>query len=92
MSVAALRSICGQRSSGTCVQSRYTGQMKRNRVPVGIVIFLWDAAWKAIAIRRAVQNRQYRWVAPLILVNSVGILPMLYLVKWGRGALEPAEG
>lgn len=65
--------------------------MNRNRLPIGIVIFLWDAAWKIVAVRRAVQNRQYRWIAPLILVNSVGILPMLYLAKWAGGEQRPFD-
>jgi len=65
--------------------------MNRNRLPIGIVIFLWDAAWKILAVRRAVQNRQYRWIAPLILVNSVGILPMLYLAKWASRESVPLE-
>lgn len=65
--------------------------MNRNRLPTGIVIFLWDAAWKIRAVRRAVLNRQYRWIAPLILVNSVGILPMLYLAKWASREPGPIE-
>ena len=64
--------------------------MNRKRLPIGIAL-LWDTTWKAMAIRRAIQNRQYRWIAPLALVNSVGILPMLYLAKWGRSDQGPFE-
>lgn len=62
--------------------------MNRSRVPVGIAVFAWDTAWKVVAIRRAIKCHQYRWIAPLILVNSVGLLPILYLAK----AAKPQAG
>lgn len=49
---------------------------------IGTAIFLWDTAWKAVAIVTAIRNRQYRWIGPLVLVNSVGILPMVYLLRF----------
>jgi len=66
--------------------------MKKRPVKLlGVVLGAWDTAWKAIAIRRAVKNRQWRWVLPLATVNSVGILPMLYLARWANPSGEPRE-
>jgi hypothetical protein len=39
----------------------------------------WDTAWKAVAIRRALKNGHRAWVPVLALVNSAGLLPMLFL-------------
>lgn len=39
----------------------------------------WDTAWKAVAIRRALKNGHRAWVPVLALVNSAGVLPMLFL-------------
>ena len=68
--------------------------MKRNRLPL-VVLAAWDTGWKIAAIRKAIKNRQYRWIAPLVIVNSVGIFPMLYLRHWakprGKAATEIVE-
>ena len=49
--------------------------------PIGIGVLIWDLGWKIAAIRRAVERREYWWIAPLAVVNSVGLLPMLYLAR-----------
>lgn len=53
------------------------------RTPILLVV-VWDIAWRVIAVRRAVKNRQYRWIVPLVIVNSGGIFPMLYLWRWAK--------
>jgi|GEM_PF-3132119 len=59
---------------------------------IGTAIFLWDTAWKAVAIVTAIRNRQYRWIGPLLLVNSVGIFPLVYLLRFaGRTEEEAGE-
>jgi hypothetical protein len=55
--------------------------MKGRLKPVGASLILWDLGWKVVAIRRAIQRREYWWIAPLAAVNSVGLLPMLYLAR-----------
>ena len=65
--------------------------MKRNQVPI-VILGAWDTAWKVAAIRRAIKGRQYRWIAPLAIVNSVGILPMLYLWLWAKPQERADEG
>ncbi|MCK9519640.1 MAG: DUF5652 family protein [Dehalococcoidia bacterium] len=51
---------------------------------LGLIIFLWDSAWKAAAVAVAIRNRQYRWVGPLIVANTVGVLPMVYLFRFAK--------
>jgi hypothetical protein len=63
--------------------------MKKRAKYLGMAVGAWDTAWKVVAIRRAVKCRQWRWLLPLATVNSVGILPMLYLARWSRAADEP---
>jgi len=67
--------------------SRYPWAMKRRTKFVGIAIAVWDVAWKIAAIRQAVERREYWWIAPLAVINSVGLLPMLYLAR--KPAPEP---
>jgi hypothetical protein len=56
-----------------------------------LLLIAWDLAWRVIAVRRALKNRQHRWVLPLAIVNSGGIFPMLYLSRWARPRRNGAE-
>jgi hypothetical protein len=40
---------------------------------------VWELAWKAVAVRKAVVQRDWRWVPTLIVVNSAGLLPLWYV-------------
>lgn len=44
-----------------------------------IVLALWDIAWKGFALWRAARNNQFRWFIALLIINSIGILPIVYL-------------
>lgn len=54
---------------------------KRLSKKAGGALFLWDTAWKLVAIRRAVQLKQWGWVTGLALSNTVGVLPIVYLLR-----------
>jgi hypothetical protein len=49
-----------------------------------LIALLWDTGWKLAAARRAIGRRQFKWIAPLLFVNSLGILPILYLQLFGK--------
>ncbi|MBE0611690.1 MAG: hypothetical protein IH609_20075, partial [Dehalococcoidia bacterium] len=51
---------------------------------------IWDTVWKFIAIRRAVQLKQYKMIPVLALANTAGILPIAYVLR-SRGAEAPDE-
>ncbi|MCO5202864.1 MAG: DUF5652 family protein [Chloroflexi bacterium] len=63
--------------------------MSKRRPPKALLPFLiWDTAWKLIAIRRAVQLKQYKMIPVLALANTAGILPIAYVLR-NRGAEAP---
>ena len=45
---------------------------------------IWEAVWKAIALWRAVVNRQLAWFICIFIFNTVGILPIVYLYFFGK--------
>ena len=49
-------------------------------MPLISVLALWDLVWKGIALWKAGRNNQLIWFIALLLVNSVGILPIIYIV------------
>lgn len=44
---------------------------------------LWDSGWKAAAVWTALRRRDFKWVVPLLAVNSVGLLPIAYITVFG---------
>lgn len=45
-----------------------------------ILILLWDGVWKLVAMWRAARNNQTGWFILLAVLNTVGILPIIYLL------------
>ena len=43
-------------------------------------IFVWDVTWRLLAMWRAVKENQKIWFVLFMIVNSVGLLPIIYLV------------
>jgi len=51
--------------------------------PLGFWIFPllgWSLIWKGIALWKAGRNNQSPWFITLLLLNTAGILPILYLL------------
>jgi methionyl-tRNA synthetase len=44
-------------------------------------IAVWDGIWKGIGMWKSARNNQLKWFVAILIVNSVGILPMIYM-KW----------
>ncbi len=44
-----------------------------------IVVF-WELIWKGIALWKAGGNKQLAWFIAILLINSFGILPIIYLL------------
>lgn len=49
-----------------------------------LALALWDGVWKALAMYRAGVNRSPGWFIALLLLNTVGVLPILYLFVFGK--------
>ena len=45
---------------------------------------LWDMVWKGLALWRAARRKEQWWFLALFLINSIGILPIAYLLIWGK--------
>lgn len=51
-----------------------------------IVLALWSAVWKGFALYRAGKVHDPIWFVVLFIVNTVGILEILYLTIWSKRA------
>jgi hypothetical protein len=43
------------------------------------VILLWSVFWKGLALWNASRNKQKYWFSVLLVVNTIGVLEILYL-------------
>jgi hypothetical protein len=55
-------------------------RIRREPPPWLLPIIAMDVVLRAFAVRRAVQNGQRAWALAIGLVNSMGILPVAYLL------------
>ncbi|MEK7542710.1 MAG: DUF5652 family protein [Patescibacteria group bacterium] len=52
-----------------------------------VALVVWSLIWKGIALWKAVKNDSKPWFVALLIVNTVGLLEILYifwLYKFGR--------
>lgn len=45
-----------------------------------IILALWELFWKAMALWRAAHRNQTYWFGALLVLNTAGILPIIYIL------------
>jgi hypothetical protein len=45
-----------------------------------VVVGLWEAIWKAIAMWKSARNNQLAWFVCILIFNTAGILPIIYIL------------
>lgn len=45
-----------------------------------IPLIIWELVWKGIALWKAGRNNQIVWFIVILILNTVGILPIIYLI------------
>jgi hypothetical protein len=46
---------------------------------IGVAV-IWEFLWKGFALWRASRNNQQGWFIALFILNTVGVLPIIYLL------------
>ncbi len=49
-----------------------------------ILIGIWDGVWKIIALWKSARNNNLVWFVVLAIINSAGILPILYIFVFSK--------
>lgn len=49
-------------------------------VPLIIILAIWEAVWKLIAMWKAGRNNDMAWFICIALINTIGILPIIYIL------------
>ncbi|RJQ22449.1 hypothetical protein C4580_00135 [Candidatus Woesearchaeota archaeon] len=45
-----------------------------------IPLIIWELIWKGIALWKCGRNNQLVWFVVILLINSLGIVPIVYLL------------
>ncbi len=45
---------------------------------------VWDLVWKGLGLWRAAQRKEGGWFVAILLLNTLGILPILYLYVFSK--------
>ncbi len=53
-----------------------------------ILVLAWSLAWKGAALWKAARNAQKGWFVALLVINTLGILDILYIYLFGNRAEE----
>ena len=61
-----------------------------------VIIMLWSLVWKLLALWKSARNNHLVWFIVMAVVNTVGILPILYIfvfskLKGKKTAKKPAK-
>lgn len=48
-------------------------------IPVIVILALWEGVWKLIAMWKAGRNNHLAWFICIALINTIGILPIVYI-------------
>lgn len=50
-------------------------------LPLILILGIWEIVWKLIAMWKAGRNNHLGWFLCLAVINSVGILPIIYILR-----------
>jgi hypothetical protein len=49
-------------------------------IPVIAILAIWDTVWKLIGMWRAGRNNHLAWFICIFIFNTIGILPIIYIL------------
>lgn len=55
------------------------------------IIFVWSMFWKGVSLWRASKENQRNWFIALLLINTIGILEIIYLFRFAKRRLTLKE-
>lgn len=55
------------------------------------VLFIWSLFWKGIALWRSSQFKQKNWFVVMLVLNTIGILEIVYLFRFSKKRLTFQE-
>jgi hypothetical protein len=51
---------------------------------------IWDLSWKGVALWKSAGRRQMAWFVVLLITNTIGLLPIIYIYFFSRAKKKGA--
>jgi len=49
-----------------------------------VVLMIWEGIWKGIGLWKSGRNNQLAWFVCIFIFNTIGILPIIYLLAFQK--------
>ncbi|RJQ38092.1 MAG: hypothetical protein C4555_05340 [Dehalococcoidia bacterium] len=56
-----------------------------------VLAWIWSMVWKGIALWRAGRNGHLAWFIIMFIINTLGILEIIYIFGFSRKKVTPAQ-
>lgn len=53
-------------------------------LPFILIVMVWSVVWKGLALWHAARRGQYWWFAAMLVINTLGILEIVYLFGFAK--------
>ncbi|MGA2911254.1 MAG: DUF5652 family protein [Candidatus Levyibacteriota bacterium] len=63
----------------------------QNQMWLFFILYLWSLLWKGLALWRAAQLKQRNWFVGILILNTVGILEIVYLFFFATKKMKLEE-
>lgn len=67
------------------------GQFNQYSSVLFFILYLWSLFWKGFGLWRAAKASQRNWFIAILVLNTVGILEIIYLFKFAKPKLTLEE-
>lgn len=57
-------------------------------LPIILVLIIWSTIWKGFALWRAAREHNKGWFIAILILNTIGILEILYLFVFSKKNLK----
>lgn len=61
------------------------------QLAIAYILSVWQLIWKGIALWRASKNNQRNWFIAMLVLNTVGILELVYLFRFSKKRMTVDE-
>lgn len=55
-------------------------ELSNAQVIILVLLVMWEMIWKGLALWRSAKRNQPYWFIALLVINTIGILPIIYLL------------
>lgn len=69
----------------------YLNQFSQASPIVFFILFIWSILWKGIALWKSAKYDQRNWFIVILVLNTVGILEIIYLFRFAKTKLKLSE-